>query len=440
MDKRQYFIEALQAEAFIYKEWAISVFTMVHPESSKTEFVFDYQIVIDPEKPTARFFRDPNNAEGLTQIDGVFENVPILLIKDKITLQPNELKNVTSVTETIYGNCLINAVLLIWPFGNRFEFITGRIDAGNIDKMISKHLVDDPPDGDRSGLKPTDVTVSQLLKYNEAVAGIAGLAAVNIPAASPKSITVDPAIIKRRDELLEKAGDTVNDPAVLAVIEAELIGMDKANFVDDPAAGFLHVSASKTFNISRKKMYIMHGIENGLSGATKPTFIKNSLKEGWDLTKLPAMADATRAASFDRGNQTALGGESVKFFYRVFQNTKIAEQDCKAKRGVKRSIRKEDQKEYIGLYYIEQGIAKEITEEIISQLIGKTLEIRTPMLCKTEKPSFCAVCVGKSLALSPNGLHIAASDVGSIFMLTFMKSMHGRVLSTARYRPQLALT
>lgn len=437
MDKRQYFIEAIQAEAFIYKEWAISIFTVVHPESAKTEFEFDYQIVIDPEKPNERYFRDPNNAEGLTQIEGVYDNVPLFLIKEKITLKPNELKNVKAITETIYGNCLINAVLLIWPFGDKFDFITGSVNAGDIDKMIAKRLVDDPEEGQT--LKPTDVTVTELLKYNEAVAGIAGLAAINIPAASAKSITVDPLIIKRRDELLAQAGDTVNDPAVLAVIEAELIAMDKASFKDDPAAGFLNVS-SKSFNISRKKMYIMHGIENGLAGATKPTFIKNSLKEGWDLSKLPAMADATRAASFDRGNQTALGGESVKFFYRVFQNTKVAEQDCKAKRGLKSTLRKEDQKQFIGMYYIEQGISKEITEEIISQLIGKTLEIRTPMLCKTPKPSFCAVCVGKSLALSPNGLHIAASDVGSIFMLTFMKSMHGRVLSTARYRPQLALT
>ena len=202
--------------------------------------------------------------------------------------------------------------------------------------------------------------------------------------------------------------------------------MDVEYLKGDPAMDF-YIKGS-TISIKRSKMMIMYGLEGGLS--TTPTLVPRSLNEGWDLEHMPAIADSVRAASYNRGNQTALGGESVKYFYRIFQNTRIEMEDCGSTLGWTWNVSQKNKHKFVGQYMNSPNGIVRISEENVDSLVGKIINVRTPMLCKVGGASFCARCVGDSLAMTPNGLHIAASGVGSTFMLDFMKAMHGKELST----------
>lgn len=435
MDKRQYFIEALQRGVYKRKAWTVSVFTVTRTKGV-TE-TYDYQLITPEGQPTKRGFIDPETKE-LILLDGEFDKVPVFKVRDKLVLNPGDLANVKAQVETTYGNAFVNMMLLVYPFGDRIPYQEGKIKGKTLDKLVASMLIRDPEEG--QPIPQGKVTVSQMLEYCEALSALGGLSSLFVPAASAKTLTVDPSILKRRDELLLKHKDQLHDPAIVAGIEKELVAMDKATFKGDPAEGFL--TTDKLYAISRKRVFIVHGIERGFAGTGKSEFIPNSLNEGWDITKLPAMVDSLRAGTYDRGKETALGGESVKFFYRVFQNTKIIEKDCKAKNGIMRTIYDNDKHRYVGLYVIDKTSRDvvELTPENISKYVGKTVEVRTTMLCKTLKPSFCEVCIGKALSLSPKGVHIAASDVGSQFMMIFMASMHGKILSTARYDPSVSIS
>lgn len=433
MDKRSYFLAALKAEAFRHKHWVLSVFSVKKFDVEKEALVekYPYQIVsgVRSMKGYWSFLVPGSDPIEADVIEGSKGDEPIYSFKEKVSVSPGDLPNIKTAMETTYGNLLVNAMVLCWPFGDKVDYINGPISAGKLDQIVSSRLEDTPPAGaERSKDK---LYVDELIKYCDAMAALAGLATICAPAATPKTMTIDPAIIRRRNELLKENQANLHDPAVIAAIEKELVAMDRATFKGDPAEAFY--IKDKTFNDARKRCFIIHGTEAGFGDPTRPAVITNSLQEGWNPDKLPAMADSLRAGSFNRGAQTALGGESVKYFYRIFQNTKVIEEDCGVDFGLPWDITEKNFKTFIGQYGIFNKKTVRLDEALLKSNIGKKIYIRSPMVCKSKAPSFCARCVGDVLASTPTGLHVAASDVGSTFMGSFMSSMHTASIQTARY-------
>jgi len=456
MDRRQYFIEAMQAEKFKSKDWIISVFAVnrYDPDLQKTskgqEWLADpdpvYNIVHNPADKEGVYFIDPNNGNQMTKIDGAHSELPVFGVKDRIDLNPGDLPNVFEKIDTTYGNALINCIILVWPFKDKFPFVTGRINGFALEARIAARLKDTPEAG--AERDPAFVYVDEFLLYCEAMSSLAGISEIYVPAASPKSMVIDHAVIKRRDELLEQYKEQLHDPAIVAKIDAELAALDRSMFKGDDAEGFY--IKGKSFDVSRKRAFVMVGIESGFGDTRNGVNpITKSLEEGWDIERMPDMVDSLRSGIYNRGSQTALGGESVKYFYRIFQNTRVAEDDCGTKSGIPRTVTKDNWKTFVGLHLAAQQQrdgqsahpdVTRLTEEKLQLLIGKTIITRSPMMCKTEGASFCALCVGDTLAKLKTGLHIAAADVGSIFMLLFMKAMHGKALRTAVYDPVRSIT
>ena len=438
--RHQYFLEAMQAEAFKHKAWIITAFSVVRRYDDTARH--PYRLVAgDDPKDMRVWFIDPNNDNRPTVIDGTHRATPLFSFTEPMELAPKDLVNVTKPITTICGSVLFNAMVIVYAFGDKIEFMEGEVKGGKLEKLIAGRLsddVDNPEDERRDR-----IYVRELMRYCEAMSAIAGLTQLNTPAASPKSMSVDPNIIKRRDVLLKEYKGQLHDPAIIARIEAELVQMDREWFKGDPAERFYIKGSS--FEVTRKRSFIMFGVETGFSDNSKGvSLIVPSLKEGWDTTKLPGIAETLRAGSFNRGHQTAMGGESVKYFYRIFQNSRVLEDDCGSKGGLPWVITQDNYRSFVGLYMVDSDgkpIPIPVTQESVdSKIVGRTIIVRSPMLCKTKAPSFCARCVGDVLAASPTSLHIAASDVGSTFMYAFMKKMHGTALKVARYRPKLSIS
>lgn len=437
MDKKVYFLAAIKAGAYLRKEWILSVFSVIRLDNnSAAGELYPYRLLppLDPKNVASGYYRfvnpDHPTEDNLAEvISGSVKDQPLFRFKEPIKLKAGDVPNLKKDIETTYGNVLFNMMVLVWPFGDKVEFQEGRVNGFKLDNHIASRLQDTPPAGAQRDNKY--LYVDEFLKYMEAMSSLAGLAPLCAPAASPKSMTVDPAIIKRRDELFEQYKDQLNDKAILSKIEKELVDMDRATFKGDPAEDFY--IKDKTFNVARKRSFIDFGAESGFSDSGEAITIKKSLQEGWDIDNLPAMADTLRAGSYNRGAETALGGESVKYFYRVFQNTKVAEEDCGTLDGLYWTITEDNFKLFEGLYRQYGGKSVLLTLELLKPLVGSKILVRSPMMCKTEAPSFCAKCIGEAFSRAPTGLHIAASNVGSAFMLASMKAMHGKALQTKKY-------
>lgn len=450
MDKSQYFIEALQAKKYLLKEWVLHSFCVVADREYQPDNAKPYDIVTKTGEKTL-FFVDPDDKANLIPLDNTTPDEPAFYPNEAIVLQPGHLPNVHQVIKTTYGTTLVNAMVLVWPFGDKVDYISGKWNGEAVDKMIAARLVDYPvemirdEETFRAAIASPEwlskaavgagasIYIHELQKYYKAMANLAGFTQVVTPAASPKSLTVDPAIIKRRDELLNQYRDQLKDPAVVANIVAELSAMDKASFKGDPAAGFL--IKSKAFDISRMKAYILYGLEYGFNDGNEPAFIPASLNDGMDLTTFAEQVNGIRAASFSRGALTALGGAGVKEIYRILQNCTVADNPCNSQMGVMFIVEKDLISHLEGRYAINPADKKPIllTKELLQKNLGKKVIVRSPGYCQSPGLSYCPTCIGIAYSRNKTGLHSVGADVLSVIMNDFMKAMHGKKLATYRY-------
>jgi hypothetical protein len=230
---------------------------------------------------------------------------------------------------------------------------------------------------------------------------------------------------------LEENKDRLNDPAVITEIQNKLIALDKEWLKDDNAMDYY--LSGKSFSVKRKKMFVMGGIEASFQKPGEFALVQKSLNEGMDMDNIPALYNSIREGSFDRGHDTALGGEKVTFLQRIYQNTKIIPGDCGTTLTDYRLITQRNYAQFLGFNIIESGAPVELTHQNINSYIGKMVHLRRPILCQAPLTDFCSVCAGRALAKNPRAVAAEIAAVGSAIMGAFMSSMHGVELAVAHY-------
>lgn len=424
MLKRDIYFAALNANAHLRKKWVISAFSVTRGFKEEPR-PWDFRYERDQT-----FVMVPNDTgHEWVVIEDVPPMVPIFRSMEALHVMAGEVPNLTANVATTYGDVLFNWRVLVYAFGNKFEYRVGPIKVSKIEQEIAKRLVDNPTSQEVED--ESKLYVRDYLKFGLAIADLAGFTQLFVPAASERALQTHPEARKRRQELLELHKDRLHDPAVVAEIQNELVAMDKAWLKGDPSEGFF--LTQKVWNTARKRMFLIHGPEAGFDEGGDAELVINSLDEGWDINKLPAMINSLRAGSYYRGKLTALGGESVKFFMRVFQNTYISEPDCGSSLTMTKVV-DENWENLIGTWRLHRGQLELLTEENLPALRGMTIEARSPLYCLTSASDYCEKCMGAHNAENPLGMGSAASDVGSAFMSIMMASAHAKELITARLK------
>ena len=422
MFKREYFLWAMKHGLYQHKRWILEAFALFRPGKAHD---YPYGLFIAPDGRYA--IHDKESDTGYTIIEDAMPGEPLFRPLEKLLLKPGDLANVRSPVVTCYGTALVNQLVLVYAFGSKIEYVPESFKIGPIEKIIQERWDDNGPEPtDSESAFTAPIRTSEYHRYNEAVGQLPGLTQLCVPSATRKTMTADPAMIKRRDELLEQHKERLHDPVVLAEILDELTKMDRAWMKGDPGERFY--IKDKSYDIVRLKVFIMQGISTGFGVAAD--LIKSSLDEGWNIAQLPAMINQLRAGSFGRGAQTALGGVEVKFNNRIFQNSTITETDCGTKRSLPVFMTKLILPHYIGNYQIKDGVTSVMDAATLETLVGQVVFVRTPGYCKTSGANFCVACVGDRVASTPQALGTYAATIGSLLMDVFMKLMHGKSLKT----------
>lgn len=420
MLKQDYFVRALRAGAFRYRRWVVEAFSQTELKTPG-----DHPYALRRSKDQYEFLNPETNQ--WETLEGVLKNSPPFSFHDELMLKKGDLENVFEDVQTTTGTAFVNQTVLCYPFGNRIPYQNGRLNAPALEHLVEDRITSDneyKPDGVR-------VSVSEYLTFCDAMTSLSGYATLCVPTVTAHSLVTDPAIKKRKKELLQENKDRLDDPAVVAAIESELIKMDRAWLKGDASEGFY--IDKKSIDVNRKKNLIMQGHVAGLD--TKGQLIEDALDDGWKPKDLPALITDARDGSFSRGALTALGGEAVKFNYRIFQNTSITEPDCGVTYGLPIPFTEQNASWFIGRYAFVNGKETPITESNFKSLVGQTLEVRSPIYCQTSGVNFCAKCMGDNFAKTPEAITAYAASVGSAFMSAHLKAMHGRVLSTEKLTP-----
>lgn len=423
MKRVDFFLLAMRAGLYSRLAWVTSIFSLVAegPDDWKKD-PYPYRVV---RSVTGYSFVNPEDTSTLLPIDNADPNQPLIRPMDRVVLKAGHVPNLDQDVETTFGNILINYIILIYPFGNKVPFQVGRINEPKLRQLIIDRMVDNPPVG--TPRNPDVIYVDEYVKYADALFYITGFTQLCVPAATEKTITAPPGIIELRTRLLEENKDRLHDPAVLAAIDAQLVKYLKDWMKGDPGEGFL--ISGKSFDVVRKKLYLIGGAEAGLDDQPQLDLVTKSLSEGWQIDKFHTLNTNSRAGSFNRGAQTELGGEAVKWLFRASSNMRVTADDCGSKLGVSIIANKGEERRLVGFTAIVGNDQVKITNDNVGEYLGKKVFLRSSMYCRMPKTDYCKVCLGDRLATNPTGLSTAVAAYGSTFLGLFMKSMHvgGRI-------------
>ena len=445
MKLRDYFLLALKAGMGRKRMWMNTLVSVVYNNEATPNFMY---------KP---FFEDGKmyfympNAKERTYIDDYIPDRAPIHFRDEFILEPGEILNYQDKgsLRTCYGNVFFNQLCLVEPFGNLIPFAKGTIVPSKYEDLILDRMIDDREDGDETEMAPDGkLYVWQYLKFCDHCLAIPGYADGLVTSTTRKSLISNPKWPEIRAKWIEENKHRLTDPAAVAELSVIADQVDAEHLEGDESHTFY--TAKKKLAGARRKVHYMFGGESPFSDGTTVEFISKSLEEGIDTDHMEVMNNSLRFGSYNRGAQTALGGESTKTIYRMVGTARIIMDDCGTWLGVPTMISEYNYDELAGYTYIEDGKSIEITKESAPSLIGKRIDIRGPMTCKAGRDvekgilgkgkNICSVCAGKALAENPNGIPAATAGVGGRFLMVFMSKMHSSTLRTVKWDMRARLT
>lgn len=440
MLKREVFMNAMQAGRYRDLAWIVSAFSLTAPVKP-TGHLKPWTLYADA---TGHYVID----DGVfTRIDDGVVGQPLFSFQEELEITGEDCPNVWMTKDlsstqpklaTCYGNLLFNWVVMVYAFGAKLPYQSGKISNSKIEALILKNFQDDP-DPNKTEYEPTTKTpgdpvyVSEYLKFAEAMYFLTGLTQLCVWAATKKTLLPPPGINEYRAQMLKENEGHLHELATIAKIDKALVEYDAEWLKGDPG-GDNFVTPGKARDVVRKKKFLMHGAEVGLTESTiHGVLVSNSLHDGWDVSKFADMNNSLRSGSFNRGAQTMLGGVSVKWLLRASSNTNVTVDDCGSKLGSPVLLNQGNFQKYLGFTLIdEHGLQEHVRDaDAMGKYLGKVSYVRNPMYCKLPFTDYCKRCVGDRLSVNPTGLSIAVSDYGSAFLGIFMKAMHGKQLKTA---------
>ena len=332
-----------------------------------------------------------------------------------IILHAGDIANYTDVEElpTTMGRLLLNYVILVDPFGPLVPYINNIWRIGPIEESFMFE-----------SLRQGKITVDQVKHYSRNLHWLGHFTELAVPSFSERSLTVDPRILARRDELLKEHHDEIvaGNAVIMNKIETELIAMDKESLKGDESTLF-YDNDNKSYEIHRKMMLVSGGMVPEFGGKGY-NFIGGSLEEGWDIKNFPVICNEVRRGSFATAIQTAKGGEETKFVIRVFQNTKIVADDCGSNDYLLVTLTKDSAKDYLYRNIMVNGVLVTLNDDNIGNYIGKTVQIRSPLYCHTPE-GYCFTCMGELFrSIDQELVTMVGVAVTSSFTKAALKSKH----------------
>jgi hypothetical protein len=234
-------------------------------------------------------------------------------------------------------------------------------------------------------------------------------------------------VIKRRDELFKEYEKEIKagDPNISSRIENELLDLAKAELEAGGNEGYdFYKSGEFNFGNNYKKTSIMAGaVENPYT--KKLDILKSNYVDGITKEDFPYLANITIIGGYSRNVETQKGGYETK---KINNSTQVIVldapgTDCGTAHTLKTFIPDKMKSMFINRYVSDKGKLTLITTDNVSQYVGKEVNLRSPMFCKTEE--ICSKCAGElyhKMGIKNAGL-LTSTMSGSLMNLA-MKKFH----------------
>lgn len=344
------------------------------------------------------------------------------ILKDTDVVKIN-LENMISLNNDIYtslGLVIGNYLFIEKALNGKIPYINRPFNHGEICGKM--------PDLMNKGI----MTVNEYHNYVNSVSLGLGLNNLFVVNATKRMLVAAPGMAEFKRNLIKeyeaKHGPNWKDNDIIALkFIADLKKFDNEFIKNDPSYGKL--LSGKILNNSRPRKFIAFGVENGFGTNEKPTFVSNSLMEGYPKNKkeLTAMFNSARSGSFDRGYGTQEAGYMVKQMQKAVNSLVITKSDngspsdCGDTVGDEIFVQESNLWLYKNIYIIENG--KVVFKEKLDEYVGKTIKVRSAQFCRNEG-SLCEICVGRDAARYNDGISLMVIAAIGVLLGIKMSSMH----------------
>lgn len=97
--------------------------------------------------------------------------------------------------------------------------------------------------------------------------------------------------------------------------------------------------------------------------------------------------------------------------------------DCHTKNTLDVLLTKKNSKDFLYRYIVEGGKYVCLTPEVINSYVGKTVKMRSPMMCKGDK--YCNICAGEmNYKLGNLNIGLGCAKISTTLQRLGMKKFH----------------
>lgn len=356
-------------------------------------------------------------------LDDYVKNEPILDHTASVTLSREEISNIEGTVDTTVGKAIINYLLIANPIGGAIPYLNhSGIGAKEIESKVMELLGSDK------------ITVEQYLKFVDNTVYISNLSRYLLQPITKKNLLPPPNIEKTKKELIDtydkKYGKGWQNNQIHAgEFISELEKVDKEYLKDDPSTGVTMVG--KALESRRKTLLVFGASPSKLD--PNPKFMFNSLSEGYELDAeiMSGVTNGIIDGSLARGKETQIGGVIYKVLTKMGRDMRIVPGDCGTKLYKKIKVTESNSSALTGLNMVEGNNLVEISDP--KSLIGKTIQLRSPLFCKSGGKDYCEVCVGRTLKEKKEALGIMFTYISEVFLSASLKKMHNAGLKLTEF-------
>lgn len=414
--KMEFLKMGFKNKLYLDRNWLLSVFSLASFGNKQLELVVH-------RGDTYTYYLDDSSESVITDAP---KTGPLFNIHDKVELLFGFIGSVEEPVVTTFGNLLFNACVVDYAFGNKLGYLNNKKDASikRIETIVAGRLVSgNAPEGDKDKGK---IYIDEYLRFVEGMSYLQGFNFNWCHCVSEKLLSVPPNNVALKKATVEKVGDRIGQPAVLASVYNVLDDNDKEYLKGDESSPFMNGKV----RVARRKMFLIQGGEGGLEGGNIYDVSTNSLAEGIEIAKFSTANNVLRAGSLFRGQETQLGGVVTKELIRSTSNIRIIKGDCGTKLARKVLITEQN--------YVRQLVGNNVATDTgvvyvkdaaqAKGYLGKLVKRRSTQFCQSGGENFCEVCAGSRLALHPTGVSMGVTSIGGVLLNIFMSMMHAKEL------------
>jgi len=230
-------------------------------------------------------------------------------------------------------------------------------------------------------------------------------------------------------EIVDLSGirDSLYDSDNIRTQLAKVSSRETRNFlVDNFKYSYMIKSGARGSWDQVRQVILTRGFISNFKGEILPTPIKHSLLDGLDQQEFFNSTYGCRKGLLDVALNTGSSGYLSRKLIFACANLQISStRDCGSKDFLDVFVRDEKKARMLmNRYFLDNGKLTKITEENYNNLVGKTIKIRSPILCLNDK--ICRVCYGdlyKTLKSRFVGV-IAAQSLGECNTQLILRVFH----------------